>query len=390
MKLRNKILIAISLAWLLFLGLTYIGSRFFLIRSFLALEHTRADEDLSRVDQALDQVDYALYTFTSDWAHWNDLYAYMQGKNPEFVPNNLNMTAYVNSNINLMTFWDKDQKLVLGTSIDTDNKKLIAYPKDLENYLYPGSALLDRKDVNKDLRGYILTENGIMLIAAVSITDGDKLLPPLGAMITARNLDQALVDKISETTKVTLKLFLPNQIKVNSSLKIVFDKTANEKSGHSSIPLSEALINGYTVIKDIKGDPIGMFRMTTPRTIYLSGVKAVNYYLTTFVVLGILFSLLMLWLLRVLIIKRLEKLDAQVADIGAKNAITQRVDASGRDELSSVSLEINHMLDIIQASHEQLEHRVQERTQELQKTNIQLQQEISERKSVERELIIHK
>src|SRR5690606_30041854 len=48
------------------------------------------------------------------------------------------------------------------------------------------------------------------------------------------------------------------------------------------------------------------------------------------------------------------------------------------------------MLDIIQASQEQLEQRVEERTEELQKTNIQLQEEITERKSVERELNIHK
>src|SRR3989338_2089342 len=117
MKLRNKVLIAISLAWLVFLGLTYIGSRVFLVQSFLALEQDRAHRDLGRVDQALDQVNYALYTYTSDWSHWNDLYDYMQGKNPDFVPNNLNMTAFVNSNINLMSYWVKNGKLVVGTSI---------------------------------------------------------------------------------------------------------------------------------------------------------------------------------------------------------------------------------------------------------------------------------
>src|SRR3990167_64109 len=112
MKLRNKVLIAISVAWLVFLGLTYLGSRVFLVQSFLALEKDRADQDLSRVDQALDQVNYALYTFTSDWSHWNDLYDYVQGKKPEFVPDNLNMTAFVNSNVNLISFWDSNGKLI--------------------------------------------------------------------------------------------------------------------------------------------------------------------------------------------------------------------------------------------------------------------------------------
>ncbi len=179
MKLRNKILIVISLAWLIFLGLSYVGSKYFLLRSFLELEHDRADKDLGRIDQALEQVGHSLYTFTSDWAHWNDLYEYMKGSNPGFVPNNLNMSAYVNSNINLMTFWDMSGKVAVGSSIDTDNQKIIAYYPGLEKYIFPKSIVFDRQDVNKDLTGNILTSRGIMMIAACAITDGDKLQPPL-------------------------------------------------------------------------------------------------------------------------------------------------------------------------------------------------------------------
>src|SRR5687768_16349811 len=112
MKLRNKILIGIGLAWILFLLITYAGSRYFLIRSFLELEQDRANGDLSRVDQALDQVNNSLFTFTSDWAHWNDYYEYTKGTNPAFIPNNLNMTAFLNSTINLLTYWDKQGKLL--------------------------------------------------------------------------------------------------------------------------------------------------------------------------------------------------------------------------------------------------------------------------------------
>lgn len=390
MKLRNKILIAISTAWLLFFILTYIGSRIFLIQSFLALEADRADRDLGRVDQALDQINYSLYTFASDWSHWTDLYNYVKGENTEFVPGNINMTAFVNSNINLMMFWGKDGKLVLGGAVDTDKEQIIGFYAGLEKYIFPGSVLFDRKDVNKDVRGYALLADRIMLIAACAVTDGDKLLPPAGVAIYGRNLDQALVDKIVDTTKVNLKLLLLSDIEKSSKLKNYFDIISNKKIPHYSTPVTGALLEGYTLIRDINDKPIGMFMMTTPRAIYGTGAKAVNYFLISFVVLGIIFSLLIVWLLRILVIKRLERLDRDVADISAMGNVKQRVDASGNDELSFVSSEINQMLDIIQASHDKLENRVEERTQELKKTNIQLQQEITERRSVERELIIHK
>ncbi|HEU5281932.1 MAG TPA: EAL domain-containing protein [Gammaproteobacteria bacterium] len=389
MKLRNKVLIATSAAWLLFLGVTYIGSKTILIHSFLSLEQDRADRDLGRVDQALDQVNYALFTFTSDWTHWNDLYDYIGEKKPEFVPDNLNMTAFVNSHVNLITFWNNQGKLVVGSAVDTDNQKIISFPSGLEKYVYPKSLLLSYDDPNKEVRGYVLTDRGIMLVASSSITDGDKLLPPMGASLFGRNLDQALVNKIAETTKVDVSLFLKPEIEKSKSLSEIFNRIAKTNK-HYSEPINDTLLEGYTLIRDINNEPIGMFRMKTPRAIYGTGVRAVNYYLSTFMVLAVIFSLFMLWLLRKLIISRLEKLDHQVAKISETHAIDQRVEASGNDELSSVATAINHMLDIIQVSQEQLEHRVEERTLELQKTNEQLQEEITERKSVERELIIHK
>lgn len=390
MKLRNKILLVIGFVWILFFILTYTGSNLFLIRSFLTLEQSRTNNDLARVDQALDQINYSLYTFTSDWSHWNDLYDYAQGKNAAFVPNNLNMTAYINSTINLITFWDKEGHLFVGTAVDTDKKQLVAYQKGLEKYIYPGSIVLDSKDVNKELRGYMLVDDGIMMVTSTTITDGDKLQPPLGVMVTGRFLSPKIIQKIEDTTKLNLELFVLNQIEKNAALKNAFQSAIHSESGHESKPIDQKNLEGFTVIKDIFNKPIGMFRMVAPRAIYGTGKVAINYYLAAFVALGILFSMLMIWLLRALIIKRLERLDHEVADISAKNALKQRVNASGNDELSSVSSQINAMMDIIQASHEQLEQRVEERTQELKSTNIQLQDEITERKSVEKELIIHK
>lgn len=390
MKLRNKVLIALSLVWVLFLILTYTGSNLFLMRSFLALEKDRADRDLGRVDQALDQINYSLYTFTSDWSHWNDLYDYAQGKNPGFVPNNLNMTAYVNSTINLMSFWDKKGHLLVGTAVDTDKKKLIPYQLGLEKYIYPGSALLDSRDVNKALRGYMLVDDGIMMVTSTTITDGDKLQPPLGVMITGRFISPQIIKKIEDTTKLNLQLFVEQQIKKTPELNKIYESLSKADSSHLSEPINHHTLQGFTLIRDIKNKPIGFFRMVSPRSIFLSGQEAISYYLVAFIGLGILFSILIIFLIRRLIVRRLECLDHQVADISAKNALSQRVDVSGNDELSSVSSQINAMMDIIQASHEQLEQRVEERTQELQKTNVQLQQEITERKSVEKELIIHK
>ena len=133
-----------------------------------------------------------------------------------------------------------------------------------------------------------------------------------------------------------------------------------------------------------------MLQTTTSRIIYLSGLKIIHYYLTSFIALGILFSLLMLWLLRVVIVKRLELLNRDVEKISQNKTFSQRIDEKGNDEVVSLAHQINSMMDVIEASQTKLEYRVKERTQELQNINIQLQQEIAERKSIQKELTAHK
>lgn len=383
MKLRNKVLIALSLIWLVFLGLTYFGSKYFLLRSFQKIEQAHAETDLSRIDESLNENLNSLATFTSDWSHWNDVYAFMQGKNPEFVLNNLTMVAFINANVNLMTFWDNEDRLVMGASIDTYGKKIIPYPAGLGKYIFPGSSIFKHNNREHVYKGYILTKDGIMMIAVSAITDGDKLLPTAGVSIFGRNLGHDIIKTINEDTKANVSLILPDIINHDQYLTKMLQAAEATDSGHYSTPASDNALLGYSVIHDIFDNPIGMFRMIAPRQVYVTGVNAVNYYLLSFVMLGVIFSALLLWLLRVLVIQRLERLDQQVADISATKAIDLRVDANGNDELTFVAREINGMLDIIQASQDQLEQRVKERTEELQI-------EINERKAVERELTLHK
>jgi len=114
------------------------------------------------------------------------------------------------------------------------------------------------------------------------------------------------------------------------------------------------------------------------------------YYLVNFVLLGGGISLVLAAVLDRLVIRRLEKLNQDINEISEKNELSRRVDASGNDELSTVSGEINRMLGIIEASQGKLEQRVEERTEQLKTTNMHLEQEIQERKSIEKELIVHK
>jgi diguanylate cyclase (GGDEF)-like protein len=387
MKLRNKILLAISLVWLSFMIIAYGISRNVILKSYLNLEQEHANRNLARVDDALDQISYSLYTFTADWSHWDDLYLYVQGKNPDFVANNLKLPAYLNSSINLLTYWDTKGNLLVGTAIDTEKKKLTEYPQDLDQYIYPGSLLLKNK---QETRGLIALNNKIMLIASSSITDGNKHKRPLGTTVAGRYLSNELIKKISQITKVDVELYTLNEITLSPRLSRAYDKISQAQQNHYIDLTTKRNLESYSLLRDINGKPIAMLRISSFRAIYLAGLETIQDYLAGFTIVCIIFSLIMLWLLHHLMLRRLENLDKEIAHINTKQATQLRVTAEGNDELASVATEINSLMDMVQDSQNKLEERIQQRTIELQTTNTKLEQEISDRKSVEKELVVKK
>ncbi|GEM_PF-1671354 len=390
MKLKNKVLLAIGLVWATFLIVTYIGSRTLLLQTFLNLENDRNNHDLTRVDATLNQLSNELNTFASDWAHWNDLYAFMKGTNDSFISNNLNMTVYTNAKLNLISFWDKQDKLVTGVAIDLDNKKLIAIPSELQKYSYPGSFLLNTHNTNKSVEGFILVNNNIMLVHASPITDSEKKFPPLGTLIAGTTLTENKLHKIAYISQLDLTLFTVNQINNNPNVYTAWQKSIINSNHHYITPLNDSIMKSYTLISDVNGKPIGVIQVTSPRNIFLAGIKTIHYFMASFLTLGILFSLLMIWLLHLVIIKRLEKLDNEIENIVKNKNFSTRVQVEGNDELSSVETQINAMLTTITSSQDFLEQRVIDRTKELQKSNLKLQKEIVEREIIEKEFKLNR
>lgn len=109
-------------------------------------------------------------------------------------------------------------------------------------------------------------------------------------------------------------------------------------------------------------------------------VEAKLLFFRSLVATGIVFFALVLLLVRSLFIKRLEKLDHDLSEICDRHELTRRIDIIGNDELTHVSQQINMMMDSIKRSHDQLEQRVDERTDELLESNLHLRQEINENK----------
>lgn len=346
MKLGKKIVIAIGLVWILFFIAIYISSESFLLNSFFQLENTHAKDDAYRVQEAFLQQQILLKNFITDWGHWDDLYDFMNDKNPTFIKNNIVKSALVKLNIDYLGFIDNNHKLVYQFKAN------------------PSIALGDHLDQSKD--GIIQVNDQLYFIAISDITDSYKQKESRGKIIAGRLIDLQIIDTLRMITKMDISLYTLNQIKQDSLLLNIFDKLASDNRQDKLILYKNSkLLDVYALVRDYQEHPVAFFDITMPRTISAIGLKTINYYLFAIVLLAVLFSLLLFWIIDSLVINRLRKLDSTITSIKKQKQLDQRVNIESNDELSSVSTAINEMLDIIQASQETLEHQVEERTKEL-------------------------
>jgi sensor domain CHASE-containing protein len=393
MRLSNKVLLTVIIIWGVFLGSSYLVAEHFLLQSFLRLENTQINTNINRVKQALEQVSYALSTFTVDWSHWNDAYDYIEGNNPQFVPNNMDFSAFVNSNINLLMYLNKKGEIQFGVAMDLENKKQVAYPAGLDKYIYYGSLLENQTDLNHSIRGLISLPSGIMLVAASGTSYTDLTKPINGTLITGRYLSDKLLKKLADATSLSLKLYLAHDIASNPKMQKIYE-SALQKPNHNYILTKNNYANSYTVLLDIFNQPIGLLGVTTKRDIYAIGKNAIHFYLGIFIISGILVAGMLWFLLRVLILKRLEYLNRKIKEISSKKDYTKHINMYESDELSSVAKQFNQFIDTIYTSHEQLKRQVKEITfseKQLEATNKKLILEINERKQMEHKIeVLHK
>ncbi|MBV8803237.1 MAG: hypothetical protein JO131_09825, partial [Gammaproteobacteria bacterium] len=386
MRLNNKVLITLGVIWGIFLSISYFAAQHYLLNSFLVLEKNQINTNINRVKQALDQTLYSLGTFTIDWAHWNDAYDYIEGTNPQFVPNNLDYTALTNSNINVILYLNKEGDIKVGTALEDQKKIQTSFPPGLDRYVYPGSILENHTSVNSNLRGLVLLPNAIMLIASAAISYTDLSKPWNGTLITGRYLSKKLLQKLADATSLSLTLYMPKNIINNKTMNDIYKSAIATENGQYISIQNDHTAFGYGILYDIFHQPIGMIRVTLHRAIYETGKEAIHFYLGIFVISGILFSIIVWLLLRILVLKRLEFLNKAIRDIAGKKDYKRQIEMKEKDELTSLATQFNDLMHTINVSHDQLKRQVREITlseKKLEAANTKLVLEIHERKQMQ-------
>ncbi|HXN99230.1 MAG TPA: CHASE4 domain-containing protein [Candidatus Acidoferrales bacterium] len=343
-SLRQKTLLIIGLTMFAAVGSLFLLSRILLLRGYARLEEDFASQNLERAASALTNELNTLDRITSEYASWDQTYAYLHGENPAYVKSEFPASTFQQLKIGFVVILDNSGHKVFSKGFDLVRAGEAPLPTGLDVNLKAGSSILDHKSLDSAVMGILILKDGPVLMVSRPVLTSDSHGPIAGTLIMGRALDSAEVLNLSEMIHVPL------------SIERLDDKTANSDSPSADRTISARFpvhiraidqdsLDAHEVLNDIYGHPAIILRVTLQRTIYEQAQTTLLQFSLLLVAAGLIFGAGTLYLLERVILSRVANLSDGITHIGASGNLSARLEVRGKDELAYLGTAINSMLE---------------------------------------------
>jgi diguanylate cyclase (GGDEF)-like protein/PAS domain S-box-containing protein len=209
---RIRPVLTATLAFLVALFAIWALDRWIVRPAFVEIEQAQAFEDAARARAAIDGELRELGEELSDWAQWDDAYAFAASHDPAFVASNLGDWHLLekNSRLNLCFIFARDGQVLYGGGYDAQLGGFLT-PAAFAGKTPPiWSMLAPRLAREEPYGGVLSTEHGLLLLAARPIVSTRGTGLARGMLVFGRILDDKLLRALGTQTQVTFDLLPAN------------------------------------------------------------------------------------------------------------------------------------------------------------------------------------
>jgi adenylate cyclase len=325
MSIRKKTFCAIVAALAIMIVILYFLLSSIILRQFQKIEQDDAAANTERARDAFQNriasIDGGLFTN----AQWDDCYNYMLHPTKAFEDNNLGESMFTGINLNYILFIDKNKKILYAQSYDFATKQVADVPANILELFKPESPLFVNTDPSISTRGFVIVEQGTVLIDVAPATNTAKSELYSGYIAFARIFDKEEQQKLSEVTHMSLTFSTEGEI----------------AAGATATPVDKHIIDGRVSLNDLYGKPAYHLTVHLPRVIYNEGLQSFRMLIASVIVVGVLFCFLVLLLLNGIVLRRISGISNRVHEISEKMDFNLRVEETGSDEISRLGHQIN-------------------------------------------------
>jgi diguanylate cyclase (GGDEF)-like protein len=359
-SLQRKTILSIALVTVGLLVVAYWVTHWIILDSYTALEHREMVQNLERARGAVTATERSMDSMLSGWATWDDTYRFMADRNPEYIASNLVDTTFSGMELNLIVYLDPGGAVVWGQGFDRQAGTATPLPEGILTHLAPDSPLTVGATNAGSMQGMVLIPAGPMLLAARPILTSEGGGPSRGVLVMGRLLDSAEATTLATTTRLTLSFEPLRQDPLPTGAHVASTATQEGSGPYVVTPTDQGTLSGTTTIADIYGRPAIMVRVISDRGIYQQGRSATLYLLAWLTAASIAFALVSMLLLDRVVLVRVRRLMDDVRTIRPGRDVGIRVGVSGSDEIASLGVEINQMIEALEDSQDEVTRQYEE------------------------------
>ena len=314
-------------------------------------------QQLERADvqNALDATRYSLgrsineiNASARDYAAWDDTYSFVVNNNTNYTRDNLVGTTFENLRLNFILIENTDGKIVFANSYDLVNSSFVALPSDVARLASTSSPLFFHNESAGTSTGVLYTASGPLLIASQPILTSAGTGPIHGTLMFGRYLTPDVMEAIAGPEKAVS--VYPFGAQSPDNVQRVQPALAG---GAASViePVNTTTVAGFTLLRDVYGNPSLVIEEVLPRTVYQAGLSSTNTFLGLLVIAGVISLTCMVWALRQSVLAPLLRINTSLARIRTSDDLSKRVPERGDVELVWLARAINATLASLESSH---------------------------------------
>lgn len=346
MTLSQRTILIIVSTFIVLLFILAATSDVILLRSFASLERTVLAGNVQKIRNEIDETLEELKSSSKDLAN-----KFSTAGTPDFTDVHLNL--FVNHHLDVIAILSVSGRVISSQAADFHNHKVAHLSQEDLARLARVPSLVSRADSGV-VSGLMLLGDKPLQLAVRPVADGKTMI------LAGRYLDNQEIRRISSLTAFPIEIFTLTSA---ASQADVVSALAGFENGvtNPSWVIDSDRIAGYSLFKDIFGQPALIARIVEQRVLYAQGKAAITYVILSLFLAGGVFCCVMLFFIRGAILKRIFSLNKAVRNLGVKRSVTTRLPVPHeQDELADLAGSINSMLDSLESSEKEL-HESEER-----------------------------
>ena len=347
-SLRGKTLVIVLLTMISLVGGLFALSWIVLMKGFANIEEEFASQNLGRASSALSNELETLGRTTSEYATWDQSYAFLHGKNLTYIKTEFPASTFMQLKVNFVVILDASGHKVFSKAFSLANQTEGQLPRGIKEHLKPGSILATHTNESSKAAGILLLPSGPVLIDSRPILTSNSEGPIAGTMIMGRLLDKGEIQRLSEMMRTPIEIARLDEA-LPADFRVALTSISAE---HPTVERTydKDSLAAYQQLNDIYGKPAVVLRVLLPRTIYRQGHTSLLQFLMLLFAAALVFGAATLYLLERVVLSRIRTLTEDITSIGASGDSSARLAVPGTDEIAYLGNAINAMLEDLQTS----------------------------------------